>query len=292
MIRAIGVIGATGMLGRPVTSELVRAGYHATAIARHPERGPGFGGAASRSADVFDLASLRAATKGLDALYISLSPRPDQRPEDPHPEREGLRNVIEAARDNGIRRIGFLSSMVKDYESETFRWWAFEVKRNAVRLVRECGIPSIVFYASSFMENFTHGQRDGTRIMTAGESKHRQWYIDGHDFGRQVARAFALPGDDSREYFAQGPEAWTGDEAARIFVENYGAERLEVVNEPLDNIRALGHSNQAMANLAMIVEALNEYEETFRARSTWDELGVPAMTLAEFARRAGADDVP
>ncbi len=97
IIKKITVIGGTGMLGRPVARELIRAGYDVTAMVRDT------GTAASKLPEKVtlvdgDLASkkdIAAALKGADAVYMNLSTRPDVKKYDTFiAERDGLENVL------------------------------------------------------------------------------------------------------------------------------------------------------------------------------------------------------
>ncbi|HEU4522892.1 MAG TPA: NAD(P)H-binding protein [Thermoanaerobaculia bacterium] len=284
-IQRITVIGATGNLGRPVTRELIDAGYEVTVAARDPRKAADLGAAAVVEADLFDIPSLRNALRGADAVYLNLSTKPGERPSGPHSETHGLRRVIEVSREMKVRQIAMLSSLVLDYQGhEGFDWWAFDVKRQAIRLLQESGICSTIFRASSFFENFN--QRSKGKIALPGKSKHPMWFIAGQDYGKQVARAFAMHSDQHREYAVQGPEPFTYDEAARVFAANYPKEQLKITHPPMFVLKTLGLVSRQMDYFANIVEALNEYAEEFSAQKTWEELGKPTTTLAEWAKTA------
>ena len=286
-IQRIAMIGATGTLGRPVARELIDAGYEVTVVSRNPARAADLGASAVVEGDVFDAESLRRAFAGAEAVYLNLSIPAGEKPSDPHAETHGLRNVIDAARTNGVRRLAMISSLVKEYQGhEGFDWWAFDVKYQAVRLLRESGIPSTVFCASSFFENFLPDGRSGDKIVLPGKSKHPMWFIAGSDYGKQVARSFALEGDENRSYPVQGLEPFTYDEAARVFAANYPRQQLRVTHPPMLLLYALGLFSRKYDYAAKVVEALNEYPERFIAQETWDELGKPTTTLAEWARTA------
>ncbi|MGH9459062.1 MAG: SDR family oxidoreductase, partial [Thermoanaerobaculia bacterium] len=106
----IAVIGATGMLGRPVVRKLVETGWDVAALTRSPEKAEALEGVRVVRADLFDPASLRVALRDREALYLNLSIAPGERPDGPHAETDGLRNAIAAARECGVRRIGIISS--------------------------------------------------------------------------------------------------------------------------------------------------------------------------------------
>ena len=52
---------------------------------------------------------------------------------------------------------------------------------------------------------------------------------------------------------------------------------------PLAPIKVLGMFNQRMNYLYNICEALNKFPEKFESQKTWDELGKPPTTLANYA---------
>jgi uncharacterized protein YbjT (DUF2867 family) len=275
-MKRIAVIGATGTLARPVVEVLKAAGYSVTEISR---KGP-------VQADVLDIASLRRALMGAEVVYLSLSLSPTERPSDPHAESDGVRNVIEVSRELGVKRIAMLSSLVKNYQGMNgFHWWAFDVKQRGVDMLKASGIPSTIFYPSSFMENFGN-QRRGNKLEMAGKSKQPMWFIAGSDYGRQVAKALSYDDDVSREYVMQGPEPFTYDAAARVYVENYPHDKLEISTAPLWLLKTMGMFSGKMRYISRIIDALDNYPEKFEAEGTWAELGKPTVTLAEFAKKA------
>ena len=153
-------------------------------------------------------------------------------------------------------------------------------------MIKKSGIPYTIFYPSSFMENFDKGgYKQGNKMMLAGESKFPMWFIAGSDYGKQVAKAFQLPEAANRDYDVQGLEAFTADEAVKIFVENYQKENLRVSKTPMLVLKVAGLFSREMKNLTKIIEALNNYPEKFNAETTWTELGKPTLTLAEYARQ-------
>lgn len=289
-MKKITVFGATGMLGKPVVKELVSAGFEVTAMARNTEKArrelpsevkivPG---------DLRNQTDVKRALETAEGVYINLSVKSDTKENDFQPEREGLKNIIEAAKDAGVKRIGFCSSLLHRYQGMNgFHWWAFDIKRQATEMIRQSGIPYTIFYPSNFMENFGVGDYvQGSKIMLAGESKFPMWFIAGSDYGKQVAKSFGILGEENREYAVQGLEAFTLDEAAKIFADNYQKQKLKISKAPVLPLKILGLFNRKMNYIAKIIEALNNYPEKFESEKTWEELGRPQVTLAEYARQA------
>ena len=284
----IAVIGATGLLGQPVTKELIKAGFEVTIVARTPAKAQDlFPQIPVIEGDVKDIKSLKKAFSGQDAIYLNLSIEQTEKPSDFHTETDGMRNIIAAAQQMGIKRIAYLSSIVMRYQGMNgFRWWVFDIKHKAVNLLKESGIPCTVFYPSTFMESF-YLQKQGSKIGTVGKSPQKMWFIAAEDYGKQVAKSFELlKNGESKQYVIQGTEGLTANEAAQRFVDNYSKEKLSTMNLPLFVLKIMGVFNQRMNYLAHICEALNKYPEKLVAEKTWDELGKPIISIAEFAQKS------
>jgi uncharacterized protein YbjT (DUF2867 family) len=282
-VKRIAVIGATGMLGLPVTRALLAAGFEVTALVRDP--------AAARRvlppevalvpADVRDEASLRRGLAGADALYLSLSVAPGEHRGDFHTEAQGLAHILEAARAEGIKRIGYLSALVID--SADGAWWVLDVWRAAVARLKASGIPATVFYASNVMETLPQRHRIGGVLVLAGASHHGNYWIAAADLGRQVARAFQLPATAGRDYVMQGPELVSYEEAAARYARAKSGG-LRVVTLPLWLLRFLGVFSTGMRFNARILRTVLRYPEEFRAEATWRDLGRSTLTIEDVAR--------
>jgi uncharacterized protein YbjT (DUF2867 family) len=286
MISKIAVIGATGVLGAPVANELVRAGFNVTALVRNKTKAEKvlLRPVSLMAGDIRNLADLKALMAGQDALYMNLNLDPHEKKNDFHTETDGLRNILDVARSAGIKRIGFISSLVMRYQGMNhFNWWVFDVKREAVRLIHECGIPYSIFYPSTFMENFETNYRRGKSIMLTGTSHYPMYFISAVDYGKQVARSFQVLKNENREYVVQGPQAFTADEATKEYINHHTKERLSISKFSLGLLQFFGTFSRQMNYVSHIVEALNNYPEKFEAQDTWNELGTPTITLQQFA---------
>ena len=159
-------IGATGMLGRPVAKELISAGFELTLLARDLNKMQQlFPEATIIKGDVFDKAGLEKAMNGMDAVYCNLSINQHSKEKELQPEREGIENIIAAAKKTGMMRLVYLSSLVHFYEGMNgFSWWAFRIKHSAVQKIKNSGIPYTIFYPSTFMETFPYQMMAGKKL--------------------------------------------------------------------------------------------------------------------------------
>ncbi len=277
-------IGASGMLGKPVALELIRSGFQLTLLARDAGKMEKlFPNIAVVKGDVFDINSLEAAMKGQEIVYLNLSVSQTSRKNDKQPEREGIRNVIEAAKKTNVKRIAYISSLIKNYEGMNgFKWWSFQLKQAAVDAIKGSGLKYSIFYPSTFMECLDQQMLQGSKLMLAGRSEAPMWFIAARDYGKQVAWALKKAENENQEYAIQGLEPFTFDQAAKVFCENYKIP-VKPLKAPLAPLKFLGLFNPRMNYTFHICEALNKYPEKFESEKAWNDLGKPSITLAEYA---------
>jgi len=277
-------IGASGMLGKPVAKELINAGYNVTLLARDINKMQQlFPNAKIIQGNVMDKAGLKKAFIEQDIVYMNLSVDQSSKKKDPQPEREGLKNVLDVVKAEGVKRIAYLSSLIKNYQGMNgFNWWSFEIKNNAVEMIKRSGIAYSIFYPSTFMETLDHQMKKGNKLMLVGRSEAPMWFIAAEDYAKQVAKAFQIAESSNQEYIIQGTESYTFSEAAKIFKDNY-SQRLKIMNIPIAIPKFLGKFVQMINYGANICEALNKYPEKFEAGKTWADLGKPLISLARYA---------
>jgi len=284
-IRSIAVVGATGMLGAPVTKILKQENYSVTAVVRDMQKAQqklGAGFYLSR-ATLEDKHSLRTAFTDVDYVYLSLSTAPDEKNRGFKTEIDGLRNVIDAATSARVKRIGMLSSLVKNYDG--FNWWVFNIKEEACQMLLDADIAATIFYPSNFYENLTNLQLKGDRVMLGGDQTTQSWWIAASDYGKQVAESFRIDGEntENREYTIQGPESFSMEKAAGIFIQHYSGKKLKKMKAPMWTFKLLKPYSEKIDFQYHIITAINHYKERFQSGETWKALGKPETTLAEWA---------
>lgn len=283
-MKKVAFVGATGMLGKPVVLELLRAGFHVRALVRNISEARKILPIAIEliEGDLQTEKGVGELLKGMDALYLNLSVKPSSKENDFQPEREGLKNILLRAKEADIKRVIYLSSLVHRYDG--FNWWVFQLKRQAVTSIKESGIPFTIFYPSTFMETFeTGGYRRGDTINLAGESTQALWFIAGSDYGKTVARSLATPSAANKDFSVQGPESMTTEKAVGIYIMNY-KKKLKSAKVPLFLLKLIGTFNPYINYGWHIIEALNNYPEIFESEETWKLLHKPEVTISSFAK--------
>jgi uncharacterized protein YbjT (DUF2867 family) len=288
-MKKIVVFGSTGLLGKYVTKALIDAGFEVTVLVRNEKLAQKlFPKATIIKGDLKTEADVEKAINGKEGIFMSLSIIQTEKEADWHTEQQGLDKIITLAKRQGIKRIAYLSSLVHLYQGMNgFDWWIFRIKQEAVRKIKESGIPYTIFYPSTFMESIFYQSRMGDMIALGGKSEYPLYYIAADDYAQQVANSFKILRDENKEYVVQGPEAFTQDEAAKTFVKHYKKEKLFTMWAPMFIMKIMGLFIQKFDYGYHIIEALNKYPEKFEATQTWEELGKPTITLRDFAETIG-----
>lgn len=285
MIKKITVIGATGMIGTPVTKELVKAGFEVTAFVRNIEKEKHAfpSGVTLVQGDLRNIAEISEAIENADAVYISISSTPNDKEKEFNPEMGGMDNIIAALKISSVKQVGYLSSfLARNYKGD---WWVMNAKKQAIQKIKNSNVPYTIFYPANFMQNFNGGMRDGKKITIMGMSNEKSWWIDAEDFGRQVANAFKTEKSLNKEYAVQGLEPLTTAEAAKIFVENHSIEKLTIAKLPIGAAKFLSFFVKPLRFVVPLITVMNNNKEAFEAQKTWDELGRPTITVEKFAKK-------
>jgi len=285
MIKKITVIGATGMIGTPVTKELLKAGFEVTAFVRsiESEKHTFPTGVNFVQGDLKNKTEISNAIKDADAVYISIASGPNGKENEFSPEVGGVDNIISALKSSSVRQVGYLSSfLARNYKGD---WWVMKAKKQAIQKFKNSNIPFTIFYPANFMQNFNGGMRDGKKVNIIGTSNEKSWWIDAEDFGKQVANAFKTEKSLNREYAVQGLEPLTTAEATKTFVENHIKEKLTIGKLPMGMAKFLSFFFKPLRFVVPLITVMNNNKETFEAQQTWDELGKPTITVEKFARK-------
>ncbi|HJQ97971.1 MAG TPA: NmrA family NAD(P)-binding protein [Candidatus Polarisedimenticolaceae bacterium] len=203
------VVGGTGTVGSALVRELLARGQEVRVLTRSEKKGAALpAGATFALGDLNDIATVRPAAAGMDAMFflngLSMT--------EAH---EGL-IAVNAAMLEGIRRIVYMS--VQDLESAP-HLPHFGSKIGIEAAVRGSGIPWTILRPNSFFQNqrmympvvLEHGVYPEP-IGTAGLSR-----IDVRDIAEIAATALTGAGHDGKTYDIAGARTWNAPETAEVW---------------------------------------------------------------------------
>jgi len=274
------VIGATGLIGRPVTEALVNDGFDERALVRDRRRAMAAlpTGCELVRGDLSDPESIQHALTGMDAVYLSLSsPTSKHRPAW-SPEFEGTRTVVNAMKNAGVNRILRLSAMGVDANDD---WWESREKARTDQAVLDSGLQATIFRPTWFMESIPASVIGPLLPVLRGPDDPLYW-IAGHDYGQQVAAALRDESTAGTIYDVQGPEGASMTEAYKRF----GAvwkQYLWMVPFPIAMFKAM----RPMSPMADFMTELMDMTFTrvvkMPAETNAHTLHRPTITIEQFA---------
>ena len=287
MLKNIAVFGASDFFGLPVTKALMEAGYHISVLSTDvdAERELLPEGVHIEEGNWMYHHDLKRFLSKVDAVYCSLSVDMNELPDDFHAETDGLREILNVSLECGIKRIAYMSSILQYNQVENENsWWVFRVKKDAVNYVRDSGIPFTIFYPSTFMENFQKTYRKGKNIRIFGKSAFPIYFISVKDYAEMVVKSFKTIGTQDREYFLQGMDCYKMQDAARNYVKNRPNEKLHLKIMPTWLLGIYALFDTKWKFMYELSKALNDNNELFISDDTFEELGKPKISFAEFSK--------
>ena len=284
-IEKIAVIGATGRLGAPVAKELAKS-FKVRAIVRSPDKAKAMLPSSIEivQGDLRDVASLRAALDGIDAIYLNLATETADPGLPFYEERDGVANLMAAVRGLDIRYIAKIGALGA-YPPALARLKANMVP-NLIRLeghkiIADSGIPHTFFAPTHFMELLPNMINKGS-LRWIGNTKVKIYWISVVDYACQVVTAFKDYENVPTDVPIQGPEGLAVRQAMEQFVQNYDPE-LKIRVAPLWIMQIIGLFNPKMKFVAHLFAYFGNHEDPFYAAKTWQDLGKPSTTLKAFA---------
>ncbi|MGR3484299.1 MAG: SDR family oxidoreductase [Paracoccaceae bacterium] len=274
-------LGATGMIGSVVARGLAEAGRDVTALVRDPDaaRAKLPEGLPTVRGDVGAPATLEPVGEAEVVIFmLSVDPK-SGRPGAFNPDRDGLRNVVQAAKAGERPHVVYLASQLE--RTSPHPWWVLQAKAEASAMLKASGLDHTILRPSNVMESLPGRMLRGRSVGWIGRPKQRSWWIAGADLARMVNAHLGRPLDRSYDLVLQGPEGLTVRAAAERFA---AARGLKSGGAPLPVLSLIGRLNREIGYAAQVSRAMNDAPERLAGEAEWAELGRPRLTVEGFAR--------
>ncbi|MCT7657677.1 NAD(P)H-binding protein [Mycobacterium deserti] len=232
------VTGATGYIGGRLIPHLLDRGYAVRALARNPDKlddRPWRDRIDIACGDLSDADSLSAAFEGMDVVYYLVHSMGTEKNFE-QAEAESARNVVEAARRAGVRRLVYLGGLhpQKDDLSPHLR------SRAAVGdALIESGIEAVVLQAgivigsgSASFEMIRHLTNRLPAMTTPKWVHNKIQPIAARDVLHYLAEAATVTVPSSRTWDVGGPDVFEYGEAMQVYAEVAGLRRRLMIVLP------------------------------------------------------------
>lgn len=204
MEKTILVVGATGMLGRPVAYRLLLDGFKVRVLTHSPER------AGLVFDDRFEIVegditkpeTLEGAVDGCELVYLNLGSKFDQ---SKYEEIEvlGTANVVEAARSAGVKRVGMISGLWSDEPNTGYSF--LDAKARAMAKLKDSGVPYTIYKCCWFFESLPLFIQSGKAVIIGKQINPLYWMAVG-DYASMVSKGMNLPEAENRTFSIKGIE--------------------------------------------------------------------------------------
>jgi len=312
------VVGATGQLGMATVKELLAQGRSVRALIRNPSATSRFQelGADVAIGDLTIPATLAAACRGASVIVATANAAVPSTSADTFEavERNGYRNLVQAAVDAGVKRFVY-TSIPQSCQKEPSLF--FRLKRETEQLVEKSGMEYVIFRADVFMDvafammgsliplrgteaatalrpfpfsrNHLEGIKDSIEkkhvAMIPGDGRVRHAFICVDDVARFLTAAAS--GGPSGTHVLGGPEPLTYLDIVRLY-EQFLGMKLRVKKTPAPVFwtlsKILKPFNPAGANI-MRLNYLGATQESLADPTVATAFQLKLTTSEEFLRR-------
>lgn len=269
------VLGGTGMLGKPVVKRLLDSGRVVRVMTRNAEKTRTLFGDAVEVAEgsARNRDQLRAALAECSAVHLNLTPAT---------EYDVMKDVLELAADR-LDRVSYVSATTLSEENRWF--YRADIKMRTEALVRESGVPFVIFRPTWVMETLLNFIRGKWGIVLLGNNPPGLHFFAAADFGRIVGASFEDDRGLGKALYVYGPEPITLSDATERFAAACHPDVRLVRFKPWQaRIVAWMIRNEEFSDVSKLVAYLDvagEHGDPTEANALY---GAPEITLDQWCK--------
>ena len=276
-MKKILVIGATGLLGKPVATCLLREGYPVRLMVRDVEKaGEIFGdGFEIIQGDLTDTESLKKSLDGCFGVHLNLSGEMEQ---------VGVENVSQVASSLDLQRISYISGTSVAEENT----WVPVIQRKffAEKAIRTSGVPYCIFCPTWFMEVLPKYVR-GNRAVVFGNQPNPYHLLAADDYAGMVVKSYELAEAENKRFILHGPEGILFHDAVKQYCDAFHQEINKVSTMPywLASIISKMKGRPEMKEVSRFMGAFEKIGELGDPSEANRILGAPGTTLKDWLQK-------
>ena len=227
-MKTVLVIGATGMIGRIVSSQLLEDGYGVVAMVRDPSKAGNElkKGIELIRGDVTSYNDVLQACRNADFIHISTSGGNNQE-NIMAVEYEGTLNVLQAAIEMRIKHITMISGMHVNKDSLDHP--AEKAKYLAENAIKSSSTPYTIFKPTFFMETLER-HIQGNKAVIIGKQPKALNMIAAKDLAKNISKTYQMNEAINQVFYPKGKEAIKLKNALEQYVsKKYPGMKVQVV---------------------------------------------------------------
>lgn len=266
------IIGATGMLAKPVINHLAEADYSLRLFSRSINKDDFTETYDISKGDIFNDNDLKKAIDGCDAIHINLS-KID--------EGKAVEKVVSMAKQSNIKLISYISGASV---AEKNRWFEMiDNKYRAEQVIMQSGIPYLIFRPTWFFESLELMVRDGKAIVIGKQKKPYQW-IAADDYARMLTTAYQDEKMRNKIFYIVGKEKYTMRDALALYCEAIHPRIKKVTTMPVWLLRLIAKltGNDELKNATDLFAYFEKVNEFADGAETNQLLGEPEITFQKW----------
>lgn len=274
------IIGASGLLAKPVILQLEKAGMQLRLFSRNVNPSMFVNEYEIVRGDLFNLLDLEKAMEGCDAIHVTASV------ED---EFESTELIVKMARQKGVRLISYVSGATVCDENRWFRF--IDNKFRAEQLLISSGISYLVFRPTWFFESLQLMVRNG-KAMIPGHLPHPYHFLAADEFGSMVARAYTDPGKHNAIYYTYGPKVYLMKDLLEKYCREFHPEIKKVSEIPLSMMRLIAFltRKKQMKGAAELFSYFQKVKEPEVSADALSQLGIPQVDFEKWIEQNRKSD--
>lgn len=263
------VIGASGMLAKPVIRQLDRTGFQLRLLSRHVDSSMFEKEYDIIQGDVFDVDFLNKAMNGCDAVHISLSV---------NDEAKATAGIVEVGKQQKIKALSMISGCTVAEEN---RWFPMiDSKFRAEQLIINSGIPYMIFRPTWFFESLGLMVRNG-KASVLGNQKNPYRWIAADDYAHMVATAYKKPEAKNKIFYCFGPQTFLMKDLLEKYCKELHPEVKKVSNLSLSIVRFIAFlsGKKQLKTVADLFSYFEKVKEMGSSEETDEILGKPEINF-------------
>ncbi|MCP4294497.1 MAG: NAD(P)H-binding protein [Proteobacteria bacterium] len=281
MSKKILIFGGTGLIGKPVVEHLAKEGFEIKLFVRTPEKAEEMFGTCYEIfvGDLQNKESIKNAMKGCSGVHVSLKGGPT--PESYElAEHKGTSNIVAVATELGIEKLTYLSGATVDSKNRHF--YMINAKYNAEEIIKNSGVPYVIFRATTFMESIPLFVQNG-RASMIGKQRYPMHLIAATDFAKMVSKVYNSSEIVNQSLNVFGEEAIDLMDALERFCK-VSFPKLKVGRVPIWLISIIAYftRDRNLKDTIRFMAYLDKTEEGKELKLATDVLGISPLSYQQW----------